>query len=169
MANKSPLRQLAQEYYDGSIDRPHYLRQRQNLLDSMVSGGDQLPPLEGATIPGVFTTVESGQLDSVDLSIALAQRPGAPEAGGGELDPQGQDNLRNTIPTGEVYARAGSSDISDEQSGRAHGDADSRDSVKTRQASKSSYASKMPANQWVRGAIWIVGGLFVIALVIVLR
>jgi hypothetical protein len=77
MTNKSPLRQLANEYYEGQISRADYVEQRQHLIESLVDDGDGLVPRDSSqstTQPALFQGLGSAQPDSTDLANALANR-----------------------------------------------------------------------------------------------
>lgn len=102
MAKKSPLRQLAKEFYDGKIDRAYYVKQRSYLLDSIVSGNGAGLDSPDATVPGTFLAPKSGQLDSTDLSNALAQRQIPPAPDFGDFGGGSGDNY-DTVPTADMF------------------------------------------------------------------
>ena len=74
MINLSPLRQLSREYFEGQIDRAYYLRQRQQLIESLAGGQGNQDTSRNDTIPGLIRKLEEAEPDSNDLFSALATR-----------------------------------------------------------------------------------------------
>lgn len=77
MTTKSPLRQLAREYYEGHIGRADYTVQRKHLLAELVDASDTVtapqvqPEISSSEL---FDTLGEEQPDSMDLANALANR-----------------------------------------------------------------------------------------------
>ena len=89
MTTKSPLRQLARDYYEGHIDRADYRSQRKRLLAELVSGSAAATPPYASrdSVPhSVFDNLDDNHLDSTDLANALASRE-AVAPSGSELIP----------------------------------------------------------------------------------
>jgi hypothetical protein len=78
MINSSSLRQLAQDYYEGRIDRAYYVEQRRHVIESLVGGHAYREPSPGATDAGLFQISGEAAPDSTDLANALANRDSDP-------------------------------------------------------------------------------------------
>jgi hypothetical protein len=78
MINSASLRQLAQDYYEGRIDRAYYVEQRRHVIESLVGGHAYREPSPGATDAGLFQISGEAAPDSTDLANALANRDSDP-------------------------------------------------------------------------------------------
>lgn len=168
MTNRSPLRQLAHDYYNGRVDRASYLKQRHSLIDALSDSSSDGQSFQHTTIPGVFQALSEGQLDSTDLSNAFAKRHENPVASnettlGGSLIDLQTTTLRSEsdTPTATDKEESAGRDSGSEEVASSSGSS----GAKVEHPKSTQTLSK--GRQWLRATLLVAGGLILIILVTV--